>query len=173
MISRLPVVLLGPPGSGKSAVGMALARRGLRWRDWEMLLLERWGSTQNFAANKSAALTAHHDELRAFIDAPGAAAVMESTGLSDAAFLDALATRKPLVVRLDVSADEALRRIDAREPGHHFSDDVELNRMVWGRFYELVAPARSCELTVDTELISIEETAGLVLAALAKGTTTD
>src|SRR5215211_1264592 len=84
------VVLLGPPGSGKSAIGRALAREGLRWREWESLLLERWGTTENFVANKFAALADHHAELLAFVAEPGTAAVLESTGLSDAEFLDDL-----------------------------------------------------------------------------------
>ena len=58
------VVLLGPPGSGKSAVGAALAELGLRWTDRERELLERWGSLEAFVANKTEALRALHDELR-------------------------------------------------------------------------------------------------------------
>jgi shikimate kinase len=166
MASRSVVVLLGPPGSGKSTIGAALAGRGLRWCDWEALLLERWGSTATFVEHKAEALTAHHEELRAFIEAPGAPAVVESTGISDAAFLDGLARYAPLFVRLDVSEGEALRRIGLRAAGRHFSDDFTSNRAVWQRFYEVVAPGRDCATVINTEQVTVEDAAARVLDAL-------
>ena len=36
------VVLLGPPGSGKSTIGGALGHVGFRWREWESYILDRW-----------------------------------------------------------------------------------------------------------------------------------
>jgi adenylate kinase family enzyme len=48
------VVLLGAPGSGKTTVGEELARRGLRWREWELWILEQWGSWARSAASTGA-----------------------------------------------------------------------------------------------------------------------
>ncbi len=42
------VVLLGPPGCEKSTVGAALRERGLRFREWEQHILDRWGSREAF-----------------------------------------------------------------------------------------------------------------------------
>ncbi len=48
--------------------------------------------------------------------------VFETTGLSDAALLDRLpAFPRVLVVRLDVSESEALRRIRERTSGEHLT----------------------------------------------------
>ena len=78
------VVLLGAPGSGKSAVGEELGRRGLRWRDWELTIVERWGLRDNFVAHKDEALPLLHDEMLEWIDGERPLAVIETTGLSDA-----------------------------------------------------------------------------------------
>ena len=57
------MILLGAPGSGKTAVGEELARRGLRWREWELWVLERWGSREAFVARKADALPELHRAL--------------------------------------------------------------------------------------------------------------
>ena len=112
------VVLLGAPGSGKSAVGEELAALGLRWREWERAIVERWGSREDFVANKAEVLEVLHDQMRAFVESPGAAVAIETTGLSESAFLDDLSLEHRLfVVRLDVSP----RR----------RDRPSTNRIVW------------------------------------------
>ena len=68
------VVLLGPPGSGKSAIGEELGRTGLRWRDWEPTILDRWGTRERFIANKAAALPALHEEILDWIRSEDSAA---------------------------------------------------------------------------------------------------
>jgi shikimate kinase len=149
---RPVVVLLGPPGSGKSAVGAELGALGFRWREWEPEIVARWGSREAFVAHKAMALPALHDEIRRWVAAPGAPAVVESTGLSDAPLLDALAREHAcFTARLDVSEAEALRRVAAREPDRHLSDAPDANRAVWRAFADRVAGVRACDLVVDTE----------------------
>jgi shikimate kinase len=146
------VVLLGAPGSGKTTIGEELGRLGLRWREWETVIVERWGSRERFLSIKADALPLLHREQLDFIDAPGAPAVFETTGLSDADFLDRLVeSRRVLVVRLDVSEAQAMRRITERERGRHLTDDVEASRAVWRAFHEHVAPRRHADLVIDTE----------------------
>jgi hypothetical protein len=101
------VVLLGPPGSGKSTVGAVLGGLGLRWRDWEPMILERWGSREEFVAAKPVALPWLHDEIVHWIDSDDVLAVIETTGLSDA----------PLLDRLDRDAGHSCRTfIDSAQP---------------------------------------------------------
>jgi len=59
------VLLLGPPGSGKTTIGEELGRRGLRWREWEPVILARWGSREAFVARKAEALPQLYDEVGA------------------------------------------------------------------------------------------------------------
>lgn len=162
------VVLLGPPGSGKSTIGTELGRLGLSWRDWEPRLLEAWGDRERFLANKEAALAALHGELREFIESADSAAVLESTGLSDREFLDELQREQPgtFVVRLDVSEDEALRRAAERPQGRHLADDPEANRAVWRAFATHVVPNRRVDLVIDTENVGAAEAALTILRCL-------
>jgi shikimate kinase len=157
------VVLLGAPGSGKSTLGEALGRRGLRWRDREPEILARWGSRAAFAAAKAEALPALHADIRAWVAEGGAPAVVESTGLSDAPLLDTLARdHECLVVRLDVSAEGAAARVAGREAGRHLSDDAGANRAVWHAFQDVVVPSRAADLVVDTEALAPDAVADAV-----------
>ena len=147
------VVLLGSPGSGKSTIGEQLGQRGLRWREWEPVILERWGAREAFLAVKAEALPQLHDEIRRWIAADGTPAVVESTGLSDADFLDGLERdHRCLVVRLDVSEAEAVRRVAARDQDRHLADDVDRNRVVWRSFYEGPGTDRRVDLAIDTDV---------------------
>ncbi len=145
-------MLLGPPGSGKSTVGAELARLGLRWREWEPLILQRWGSREHYVEHKVEALLLLHEEILTWIQLDGPAPVLETTGLSDSPLLDTIErAHTPLVVRLDVSREESQRRVRSREKGAHLSDDAEVNASVWVAFYDVVAPQRTSDLVIDTE----------------------
>jgi adenylylsulfate kinase-like enzyme len=162
------VVLLGAPGSGKSTVGAALERRGLRWREWEMTILDRWGSRDNFLAHKTEALPELHELIRRWIAVPGAPAVLETTGLSDAPLLRELSkTALLLTVRLNVSESEAVRRVAARESGRHLTDDTDANRRVWRLVNELDAPLE-VDVEIDTEASTVEQAVDAITDALAR-----
>ena len=161
------VVLLGAPGSGKSTIGAQLRRRGCRWRDWEMVILERWGSRDQFIADKATALPALHEEIRRWITSEAPPAVLETTGLSDAPLRAELArTHDVLTVRLDVSETEALRRIAARQRDRHLTDDLEANRLVWQAFQDQVSRTSGVDLTIDTEARPVEEVVAAISEAL-------
>jgi hypothetical protein len=78
--------------------------------------------------------------------------VIEATGLSDADFLDGPERdHRRLVVRLDVSEAEAMRRVAARDRDRHLTHDVGRNRTVWRAFYEGPGTDRRVDLTIDTD----------------------
>jgi hypothetical protein len=70
-----------------------------------------------------------------------------------------------LVVRLDVSEAEALRRVQDREKGRHLTDEVEANRVVWRAFREHVLP-RPVDLIIDTQVQSADSSAGTIVRHL-------
>ena len=161
------VVLLGPPAAGKSTIGGELERLGLRWREWELTILERWGTRAAFVAHKTEALPQLHADIRAWIDEPGPTAVIESTGLSDAGFLDALEQGgECFVVRLDVSGAESGRRLAHRERGRHLTDDFAGNTRVRREYEAAVLPHRRAALVIDGDHTSAVDAAARIADAV-------
>jgi shikimate kinase len=164
------VILLGPPGSGKTTVGEELARRGMAWRDVEAELRRRWGSRDRFLERKAEALPVLHAELLGWIGGVDVPAVVESTGLSDAPLLDEIERAHDcLIVRLAVSERAGLARVAARAPGRHLTDDPRLVEPVRRAFDEFVVPTRRVHLVLDTEERTPSEVVDVIVAALATG----
>jgi hypothetical protein len=160
-------VLLGPPGSGKTTVGAELGRLGFRFREWEMAIIERWGTRAEFVAHKTTALPDLQRDIRTWIEDDGARAVIESTGLSDGPFLDELAHDMTcFVVRFDVSEEEAERRLAFRAPGRHLTDDFAGNRRVRGEYETQVMPHRPVDLIIDSDRTTAPEAAARIAAAV-------
>jgi len=160
------VVLLGPPASGKTTVGAELGRLGFRWREWEMVILERWGSRAEFVANQARALPALQRDIRTWIESDGVRAVIESTGLSDGSFLDALARDVPcFFVRFDLSEAEAERRLASRARGRHLTDDLAGNRRVRREYETHVLPHRAVDLVIDGDHTSAAAAAAQIASA--------
>ena len=166
--NRQVVILLGAPGSGKTTIGHELAALGYRFRDWEQVVVDRWGSREAFVAAKDVALGELHDQIRAWIAADDSVAVIETTGLSDGPFVDELdGSGGAFVVRLDVSEDESVRRVSARPVGAHLTDEPEANRVVWHAFVSVVVAHRRIDLVIDTGATRPADAARVVADALA------
>jgi hypothetical protein len=160
-------VLLGPPGSGKTTVGAELGRLGFRFREWEMAIIERWGTRAEFVAHKATALPDIQHDIRTWIEDDDARAVIESTGLSDGPFLDELAHDMTcFVVRFDVSEEEAERRLASRAPGRHLTDDLAGNRRVRREYETQVLAYRHVDLVVDGDQTTASEAAARIAAAV-------
>jgi hypothetical protein len=82
---------------------------------------------------------------------------------SDAPFLDTLERDGVcFVARLDVSQDEAARRVGTPSRGRHLADDEDLNRQVWKAHDELVRPQRHADLVIDTSATGPVDAARLI-----------
>jgi hypothetical protein len=161
------VVLLGPPAAGKTTIGAELGQLGFRWREWELTILERWGSRDAFVADKAEALPRLHADIERWIDEAGPTAVIESTGLSDGAFLDALARAGGcFLVRVDVSAAETARRLAARERGRHLTDDLAANARVRREYETAVLAHRRVDLVVDGDRTPAGDAAACIAEAV-------
>jgi hypothetical protein len=161
------VVLLGPPAAGKTTIGAELERLGFRWREWELTILERWGSRDAFVANKAEALPRLQADIERWIDEAGPTAVIESTGLSDAAFLDTLARAGGcFVVRVDVSGAETTRRLAARERGRHLTDDLAGTARVRREYETAVLTHRPVDLVIDGDRTPAGDAAARIAAAV-------
>jgi hypothetical protein len=121
------------------------------------------GHARGVRGRQGAGLPELHRTIRTWIAEAGLPAAIESTGLSDAAFLDGLAgEHRCLVVRLDVSQDEALARVVSRARDRHLSDEPAANRAVWRAFHQAVVPARPVDLVIDTARLPPAHAAALV-----------
>lgn len=168
-MSAVVVVLIAPPGSGKSTVGEELRRRGLRWRDVEAAIFRRWGCRENFVANKTEGLRLLHEEILELINSDGPPVVIETTGLSDSVFLDHLsATHEVFTVRLEASEDVAMARVADREHGRHLTDDPDANRAIWRAFSDTVASNRRADAVIDTERTSPQDAAAAIIRGIAR-----
>jgi len=161
------LILFGPPAAGKSTIGTELGRLGFRWREWEMDILESWGTRDAFVANKAVALPRLQADITAWLDAGGPTAAIESTGLSDAAFLDELERAGGCyVVRIDVGDDEAARRLATRARGRHLTDDLAGNERVRREYRTAVLPYRRVDLVIDSDSISVTDAAVRIAEAV-------
>jgi shikimate kinase len=144
------LVLLGPPGSGKSHLAALLVQRlGLDWIEHEAVLLARWGSRAAFLANKAEALAALEQDLLSRVGARRRTVVFESTGLSDRPMLERLALEhRVAIVKLHAPRELCETRVSHRERGRHFDDDPSNA----ARFHDLwttqVAPGWHADLDV-------------------------
>jgi shikimate kinase len=161
------IVLIGPPGCGKTHLGHGLHERGLaRFHELEPELLLRFGTGADFAARKQEALAFVEASHRAQLATGGRPAVLESTGLSDRELLLRLASEyRLLLVWVDTPRDVCVARVQARPPGRNLNNDSDFTASFYDYWQRTVAPAWSFEVIAD----GVEADAALakIAAALA------
>jgi len=147
------LVLLGPPGSGKTHLGERLrGTLGFCFEDEEAALVRRYGSRQGFLRWKAEALAERERQIRARVESSATPVVIESTGVSDQPMLESLA-RDFRVVRVKVIAgrDTCVGRVRSRPDGRNLNnapDDAERFHDRWVREIE---PRYAFDLELATD----------------------
>jgi shikimate kinase len=147
------VVLLGPPGAGKTQLGHRLARDlGLDFEELEYALLAQYGSRDAFAARKAQALAELEADLVRRVRASRVPVVIESTGLSDREMLGRLARdHRVLFVRVSAPEETCVQRVARRVPGRNFSNDPDAARGFHRHWIEAIAPTYRCDLELESD----------------------
>jgi shikimate kinase len=159
------IVLAGPPGSGKTAVGSALAELGYWFDDREAALLARYGPIAEFRARKDEAVDRLHADFLAALQAETRPWVYESTALTERDWVALLRDEfGGFLVRLDVSLETALQRVADRAAGGNLSNEASMTELMWRactRAYETMA----FDLAVETNGMSASQVSATIDAA--------
>src|SRR6185503_19987574 len=107
------IVLIGPPGAGKTSIGEGLAEElGWNFEDAEKLLLERYGSREVALANQDAVLADLETAYRSRAGTSDGPIALESTRLSERDILLRLARDFEVAfLKVRASADTCVERV--------------------------------------------------------------
>lgn len=136
------VVVMGPPGAGKTYLGKLLAERGfVAYADHERALLEKYGTAERFAANKEEAVAALNSEREEQIAMSTRPVYIETTGVSDEPWLRGLSERWRVVfVAVVPPQDRCAARVAGRPDGGNLNNDPERTRVFYDHWNGKVRP---------------------------------
>jgi len=150
------VVLMGPPGCGKSFLGNHLARLGIvTFVELEPILVEKFGKGAAFQANKDAALKFIREScLRQLRVAKGPIA-FESTGVSDRALIEELVGgHQVLLVKVETPKVVCLERLATRPRARNLSNDLAAGARFYDFWHRDIEPTYAFAATVDGTSVS-------------------
>jgi adenylate kinase family enzyme len=147
------VVLMGPPGAGKSFLGRKLHERGVAsYRELEPMLREKFGSGEEFESRIREAGAFIWQSYRDQLSASELPVAFESAGVAERPLLEAL-QRDYRVALVHVRADRSvcIDRVVSRPPSADISHTTD--REAIGRYYDLwqekILPTYRFVLSVD------------------------
>jgi predicted kinase len=152
------ILLMAPPGSGKSTLGNELNRQGVAsYTELEPKLMELFGEGEEFAKNRPTAHLWIWDFYRRALKETRLPVVMETTGIAGRDFIEEMRARyRLLFVKLDTPKAICLERVRTRPRGRHVNDaDEAFFENFYTHWHTNVAPTYDFGLTVSgTDLSS-------------------
>ena len=157
MTSYEAIVLMGPPGSGKSFLGNHLASQGIvSYLELEPFLRSEFGTGEEFRsriAEVGAFLSQSYRDQLAGSERPVA---IESTGITDRPLLEGLMGRHRVAfARVRAERAVCIERVVSRASGRNISHTTD--RDLIGGFYdawtEKIAPGWKFDLEADGEAV--------------------
>jgi len=148
------VLLMGPPGSGKSFLGNRLNAHGVvSYTELEPMLMGIFGTGEDFVRRRPEA----HAWIRNFYREQLAEAVLpvgiETTGLSDRPFLEELSgSHRMLYVKVATPREVCVERVRTRPGGRNINKPTDPRTTSAGSFYDYwhreIAPTYDFDLAV-------------------------
>ena len=145
------LVLMGPPGSGKSFIGNALAARGIAsYVELEPLLVAKFGQGDRFLANKRAALAFIRASYETQLASASKPVALESTGVSDRPLLEGLLERFTLaLISVHTPKGVCLERVRDRPRHLNIGNDLAATAEFYDFWYREVEPSYPIASTID------------------------
>lgn len=145
------IVLLGPPGSGKSHLGRLLAAKGaVRYVEFEPMLIQKFGTGAAFARKKDEALQFLKFSYFKLLQDGGLPLAIESTGFSERHIIVEIARTWPLgIVALGTSKATCVGRITARPSGENLNNSTSEAALFFDFWHQTVLPMYVPNLSVS------------------------
>ena len=162
------ILLMGPPGCGKSTLGNELHNRGIAiYTELEPLIVEMFGQGDDFVPKRPQA----HRWIRNFYRQQLADAelpiVIETTGIGDRGFLRELGRNHSLLlVMLTTSRDICLDRVRTRPKGRNVDAPGKPLPKFYDDWHSQTKPTYTFDLAVSGT--NLEQAVGAIRAALVR-----
>ncbi len=144
------ILLMGPPGSGKSTIGSELNERDIAsYTELEPILVEMFGEGEQFLVRRPEAHGWIRDFYREQAVESNLPVAYETTGISDREFHEELSRKyKLFYVKIETSRSLCLERVRTRPSGRHVNALTVSAGEFYDYWYSEIEPTYQFDLSV-------------------------